>query len=176
MFQYKDILYEYDSYEKDEDEYRDLYALHVLNHIYKTRDRILKNNQRLQDNPDTEHLDQGFTRPKVLIVVPTREVAYRVVDKIISKSGIDQVDKKGKFYDQFRDDSLPPKSKPKSFQHIFRGNTNDFFVVGLKFTRKAIKLYSNFYQSDIIVCSPLGIQMILENTDKKRGRTIFCPQ
>ncbi|AJP39384.1 Utp25p [Saccharomyces cerevisiae YJM1078] len=173
MFQYKDILYEYDSYEKDEDEYRDLYALHVLNHIYKTRDRILKNNQRLQDNPDTEHLDQGFTRPKVLIVVPTREVAYRVVDKIISKSGIDQVDKKGKFYDQFRDDSLPPKSKPKSFQHIFRGNTNDFFVVGLKFTRKAIKLYSNFYQSDIIVCSPLGIQMILENTDKKKRQDDF---
>lgn len=173
MFQYKDILYEYDSYEKDEDEYRDLYTLHVLNHIYKTRDRILKNNQRLQDNPDTEHLDQGFTRPKVLIVVPTRDVAYRVVDKIISKSGIDQVDKKGKFYDQFRDDSLPPKSKSRSFQHIFKGNTNDFFVVGLKFTRKAIKLYSNFYQSDIIVCSPLGIQMILENTDKKKRQDDF---
>lgn len=173
MFQYKDILYEYDSYEKDEDEYRDLYTLHALNHIYKTRDRILKNNQRLQDNPDTEHLDQGFTRPKVLIVVPTRDAAYHVVDKIIKKSGIDQVDKKGKFYDQFRDDSLPPSSKPKSFQHIFRGNTSDFFVVGLKFTRKAIKLYSNFYQSDIIVCSPLGIQMILENTDKKKRQDDF---
>ncbi|EJS43318.1 YIL091C [Saccharomyces arboricola H-6] len=173
MFQYKDILCEYDSYETDEDEYRDLYALHALNHIYKTRDRILKNNQRLQDNPDTERLDQGFTRPKVLIVVPTRDAAYHVVDKIISKSGIDQVDKKGKFYDQFRDDSLPPKSKPKSFQHIFKGNTSDFFVVGLKFTRKAIKLYSNFYQSDIIVCSPLGIQMILENTDKKKRQDDF---
>lgn len=173
MFQYKDLLYEFDSYGKDEDEYRDLYVLHVLNHIYKTRDRILKDNQRLQSNPDTEYLDQGFTRPKVLIIVPTRDTGYQVVNKIINKSGIDQVDKKGKFFDQFFEDSLPPSSKPKSFQQIFKGNTNDFFVLGMKFTRKAIKLYGNFYQSDIIVCSPLGLQMIVENTDKKKRQDDF---
>ncbi|CCC68707.1 hypothetical protein NCAS_0B06230 [Naumovozyma castellii] len=173
MFQYRDILCEYSSYEKDEDEYRDLYALHALNHVYKTRDRILKDNGRLQDNSDTEYFDQGFTRPKVLIVVPTRDTAYEVISKIISKSGLDQVDKKGKFNDQFHDETLPPSSKPKSFQHIFKGNTNDFFVLGVKFTRKAIKLYSNFYQSDIIVCSPLGMQMIVENTDKKNRQDDF---
>lgn len=173
MFQYKDILYEYEQYGKDEDEYRDLYVLHALNHVYKTRDRILKDNQRLQENKDGEYLDQGFTRAKVLIVTPTRDTGYQVIDRIITKSGIDQVDKKGKFKDQFLDESLPPSSKPKSFQHIFKGNTNDFFVLGMKFTRKAIKLYSNFYQSDIIVCSPLGLQMILENTDKKKRQDDF---
>lgn len=173
MFQYKDILYQYDSYEKDEDEYRELYALHVLNHVYKTRDKIIKNNQKLQDSPDSEFLDQGFTRPKVLIIAPTRDAAYHIVSKIIDKSGLDQVDKKGKFRDQFYDPSFPPNSKPKSFQHIFKGNTNDFFVLGVKFTRKAIKLYSNFYQSDIIVCSPLGLQMIVENTDKKKRQDDF---
>ena len=173
MFQYKDMLYEYNQYEKDEDEYRDLYVLHVLNHIYKTRDKILKDNQRIQNDNDAEYLDQGFTRPKVLIVVPTRDVCYQVVDKIINKSGIEQVDKKGKFRDQFFEDSLPPSSKPKSFQQIFKGNTNDFFVLGMKFTRKAIKLYSNFYQSDIVVCSPLGLQMIVENTDKKKRQDDF---
>ncbi|KAL3233402.1 U3 small nucleolar RNA-associated protein 25 [Nakaseomyces bracarensis] len=173
MFQYKDILYQYDSYEKDEDEYRELYALHVLNHVYKTRDKIIKNNQKLQDNPDVELLDQGFTRPKVLIIAPTRDAAYHIVSKIIDKSGLDQVDKKGKFKDQFYDSSFPPNSKPKSFQHVFKGNTNDFFVLGVKFTRKAIKLYSNFYQSDIIVCSPLGLQMIVENTDKKKRQDDF---
>lgn len=173
MFQYKDVLYEYSNYGKEEDEYRDLYALHALNHVYKTRDRILKDNQKLQDNPDIEHLDQGFTRPKVLIVAPTRDVGYHIIEKIINKSGIDQVDKKGKFRDQFYDPSLPPSSKPKSFQQIFKGNTNDFFVLGMKFTRKAIKLFSNFYQSDIIVCSPLGLQMIVENTDKKKRQDDF---
>lgn len=172
IFQYQDLLYEYENYDQ-ETEYRDLYALHALDHIYKTRDRILKNNQRLQDNPDQEVLDQGFTRPKVLIVVPTRDVAYSVLSKIIEKSGLDQVDKKSKFRDQFYQDSLPPKYKPKSFQQVFKGNTNDFFVLGAKFTRKTIKLYSNFYQSDIIVCSPLGIQLILENTDKKKRQDDF---
>ncbi|CAB4257048.1 similar to Saccharomyces cerevisiae YIL091C UTP25 Nucleolar protein required for 35S pre-RNA processing and 40S ribosomal subunit biogenesis [Maudiozyma barnettii] len=173
MFQYKDILYEYGSYGKDEDEYRELYCLHVLNHIYKTRDRILKDNQKIQNDNDAEYLDQGFTRPKVLIVVPTRDTGYQVVNKLINKSGIEQVDKKGKFRDQFFEDSLPPSSKPKTFQQIFKGNTNDFFVLGMKFTRKAIKLYSNFYQSDIIVCSPLGLQMIVENTDKKKRQDDF---
>lgn len=172
MFQYQDLLYEYQSYEQEE-EYRDLYALHVLNHVYKTRDRILRNSQKLQDNSDQELLDQGFTRPKVLIVVPTRDVAYQIVTKIIEKSGLDQVDKRGKFQDQFFDASLPPSSKPKSFKHIFKGNTNDFFVLGAKFTRKTLKLYSNFYQSDVIFCSPLGIQLILENTDKKKRQDDF---
>lgn len=173
MFQYRDILYNYTHYEIEEDQYRDLYALHILNHVMKTRDRILKNNQRLHDDPDLECLDQGFTRPKVLIVVPTRDTAYSVVSKIIAKSGIDQVDKRSKFNDQFYDTSLPPSSKPKSFRHVFKGNTNDYFVLAMKFTRKAIKLYSNFYQSDVIICSPLGIQMILENTDKKKRQDDF---
>lgn len=173
MFQYKDLLYEYNSYGKDEEEYRYLYVLHVLNHIYKTRDRILKNNQRINDNTDSEYLDQGFTRPKVLIVVPTRNTAYEVVSKIMKESGIDQVDKKSKFRDQFYENSSPPSVKPKSFQEIFKGNSNDFFVLGMKFTRKAIKLYSNFYQSDIIICSPLGLQLIVENTDKKKRQDDF---
>ncbi|CCH59423.1 hypothetical protein TBLA_0B05970 [Henningerozyma blattae CBS 6284] len=173
MFQYKDILYEYGNYGKDEEEYRSLYCLHVLNHIYKTRDRILKNNSKVQDNPDAEFLDQGFTRPKVLIVAPTRDAGYSIVNEIIKKSGIDQIDKKSKFRDQFYEESLLPASKPKSFQAVFKGNSNDYFVLGIKFTRKAIKLYSNFYQSDIIVCSPLGLHMILENTDKKKRQDDF---
>ncbi|SCU90839.1 LAMI_0E03796g1_1 [Lachancea mirantina] len=172
IFQYRDLLYEYANYD-NEDEYRDLYTLHLLNHVYKTRDRILKDNQRLQDNNEQELLDQGFTRPKVLLVLPTRDVCHKVVTKIIEKSGVAQVDKKGKFQDQFNARAEPPTHKPKSFQHIFSGNTDDFFVLGMKFTRKAIKLYSNFYQSDVIVCSPLGIQLILENTDKKKRQDDF---
>lgn len=173
LFQYKDLLYEYEDHEQDEDQYRDIYVLHLLNHIYKTRDRILKDNQRITSNPDVEFLDQGFTRPKVLIVAPTRDTAYHIVSKIIEKSGLDQVDKKSKLNDQFFEEVLPPSSKPKSFRHIFKGNTNDFFVLGVKFTRKAIRLYSNFYQSDLIVCSPLGLQLILENTDRKKRQDDF---
>ena len=108
VFQYNDIMYEYENYGKDEEQYRDLYSLHILNHIYKTRNRILKNNQKLQDNPDSEFLDHGFTRPKVLIIAPNRDTAYDIIDTLINKSGIDQVDKKAKFKNQFFEDSLPP--------------------------------------------------------------------
>ncbi|KAF5179975.1 U3 small nucleolar rna-associated protein [Thalictrum thalictroides] len=48
-------------------------------------------------------------------------------------------------------------SKPSDFQSLFGGNNNDRFVIGIKFTRRSIKLYSDFYSSDIIVASPMGI-------------------
>ncbi|KAH3901273.1 related to U3 small nucleolar RNA-associated protein 25 [Saccharomycodes ludwigii] len=179
IFQYNDLLCQYDTYGQ-ESQYRDLYALHALNHIYKTRDKILKNNSKSQDNPELELLDQGFTRPKVLIVAPTRNTAYEIITNIIRKSGIDQIDKRSKFQDQFYSESSPyNKSKPKSFQQVFKGNSNDFFILGLKFTRKAIKLYANFYQSDIIVTSPLGLFLLLQSEstnsaekedDKQQGK------
>lgn len=173
IFQYNDLLYEYENYGSSEEEYRNLYSIHILNHIFKTRDHILKNNSKLSNNNDIECLDQGFTRPKVLIIAPTRSTAYSIIDTIIKNSNIDQIDQKGKFNRQFFDDSLPPDNKPESFKNIFKGNTNDFFIMGMKFTRKSIKLFSNFYQSDIIVTSPLGLQMIVENTDKKKKQDDF---
>ncbi|CAM8910176.1 unnamed protein product [Rhodiola kirilowii] len=48
--------------------------------------------------------------------------------------------------------------KPSDFQALFDGDNNDRFMVGVKivkFTRKSIKLYSNFHQSDLIIASPL---------------------
>ncbi|CAM8916611.1 unnamed protein product [Rhodiola kirilowii] len=47
--------------------------------------------------------------------------------------------------------------KPSDFQALFDGNNNDRFMIGEKFTRKSIKLYSNFHQSDLIIASPLRL-------------------
>lgn len=148
--------------------------MHALNHIYKTRDRILKNTTKLHvhkessNDEDLEFRDQGFTRPKVLIMLPTRNSCYEVVEQLIKLSGTDQQENKKKFNDQFYAKAAPPNNKPEDFKDAFKGNNSDFFCIGLKMTRKSLKLYSSFYSSDIILASPIGLSMILENPDKKK--------
>ena len=63
----------------------------------------------------------------------------------------------------------PNPHKPDDFNQTFRGNIDDCFRVGLKFSRKQMKIYSSFYSSDVIIASPLGLKMIIgEEGDKKR--------
>lgn len=184
MMSYKDVLFPYVSH-TNTGAYRKLYALHALNHVFKTRDKILKNNQRIstqneklekgliKPEDEREFRDQGFTRPKILILLPTRHQCYKVVEEMISLCGAEQIENQKKFKSQFFDDSGVPDSKPEDFRDLFEGNTNDFFCLGVKFTRKTLKLYSSFYQSDIIFASPIGLQLILENPDKKKRQTDF---
>ncbi|CAF4906295.1 unnamed protein product, partial [Rotaria magnacalcarata] len=37
-------------------------------------------NAKLKENPDLDYHDQGFTRPKVLIIVPFRESVRRIIN------------------------------------------------------------------------------------------------
>ncbi len=171
LFQYKDMLYPIQTM-STEDEYRDLYLLHILNHITKTRDLVLKNNAKKAVTPDIDPdsliRDHGFTRPKCLILLPSRNACYELVNKLAKLSGCQQEENKKKFKAQFFEDSQPPENKPDDFRHTFKGNVNDMFVMGVKFTRTALKLYSSFYKSDLIIASPLGLLLIANSDDKKK--------
>lgn len=145
-------------------------ALHATNHILKGRDKVLKNNARLRQNPDSglELRDQGFVRPKVLILLETRQAAYAYASSIVKTFAPDQQENRKRFDDAFFAPVDENSTMPEDYQQLFGGNNDNSFVTALKFTRKTLKFYSAFYNSDIILASPLGLRRIIENEDVKK--------
>ncbi|CAA0843060.1 Unknown protein [Striga hermonthica] len=162
----------------------DAYLMHSLNHIFRSRDLMLKNGRILAKNQDSlegkavdyeSYLDRGFTRPKVLILLPLAGIARRVVKRLIQltptkhKANVENLER---FYEEFgsgrtedKDGEDDPElhkpkqsTKPPDHQALLgRDNDNDHFMIGVKYTNKGINLYGDFYSSDVLIASPLGI-------------------
>lgn len=171
---YQDLYYSERTF-LNADQIRFVYCLHVINHILKTRTKILHHNAKIAklkssasaDIPD-EYRDQGLVRPKVLIIVPFRHSCLKIVETLISiligedKGG--SVMNKKRFMEDFSGNelALPKKNpKPEDYELTFQGNTDDTFKIGISITKKTLKLYSEFYSSDIIITSLLGLRMLV---------------
>ncbi|KXS97960.1 hypothetical protein AC578_3112 [Pseudocercospora eumusae] len=150
---------------------RNMSALHAVNHVLKGRDRVLKNNERLSHADSSAEInaqDQGFVRPKILILTETRQMAANYADAIVEIFNPDQQEHRKRFDDAFRDPLDDRQTMPEDYRELFGGNNDNSFLTALKFTRKTLKFYSGFYNSDIILASPLGLRRIIENEDKKK--------
>ena len=64
-----------------------------------------------------------------------------------------------------------PGSYPLDHIAMFQGNIDDDFRVGVKITRKSVKLFSEFYSSDIIIGSAFGLRRAIESD----GQVTCCP-
>ncbi|TDL26072.1 digestive organ expansion factor [Rickenella mellea] len=158
---------------------RESIALHAFNHITKKRRRILKNNER-HANASKSHTpsapedvqDQGFTRPSVLILLPFRSFALRWMEAITAHtpSAEYQIENHSRFLAEYglpsgvtdKLETAPMGTYPTDHVEMFKGNIDDSFRVGVKMTKKSVKIFSDFYKCDLIMASPLGLRMSIE--------------
>jgi U3 small nucleolar RNA-associated protein 25 len=155
-------------------ELRSIACVHALNHIFKTRDRVLKNNARIAKEMEdglTEYRDQGFTRPKVLMLMPTRQSCARMMKSIVKFGEPEQQENIKRFNDGYvQSEEKHDDNKPADFRELFEGNDDDMFRIGIKFTRKTMKYFAQFYNADLILASPLGLRRAIETGDKNNKK------
>ncbi|CAF1407188.1 unnamed protein product, partial [Adineta ricciae] len=162
-------------------------CLHLINHVLKTRSRVLSHNAKLKENPDLDYRDQGFSRPKVLIIVPFRESVRRIINCFENllltnddseKNDQLQMSHRKRFKEEYGGSEIDTPANDGKFQRtsdeyneIFSGNIDDHFRLGISVTRKSLKFFQSVYKSDFLIVSPVGLRTLLEKRRQKRKRT-----
>jgi len=188
---YKDLLWPARPYPAarpltDPDPVMDAYLVHIASHVVAAAARVRKGNERVaaaaaaagDEGAAAPPRDQGFARPKALILLPTRAAArvavLRLAALLQAENRSDSIAGKDRFRDDFGDDEEEGEgggegeaqqqqkasgrhAKPADFTALFAGNTDDHFRLGIRVTRGHVRLYADFETADIVVASPLGL-------------------
>ncbi|CAH8512429.1 unnamed protein product [Schistosoma turkestanicum] len=175
MTNYEDIFYCRRTPENES--IRLLYCSHALNHSLRCRMLVSKNNEKEKQFGASDSLrDQGFHRARTLILAPTKEAARRIVHTflhLMPKGST--VSHRRRFERDFgpqpgdTDKEKKKGRKPKDYEEWFSGNSSDNFRIGMAFSKKSVKLYSAFRDSDLIIASPLGIKAVIDDDGEKEA-------
>lgn len=155
-----------------------LSIFHLVERYPRKRRRVMKNNERLAhasksgvEAPEDVQ-DQGFTRPCILILLPFRSSAVDWFNALTlhTPSPAFQIENQSRFLAEYQLPpgavdklaSAEPGTYPRDHVETFKGNVDDSFRVGIKMTRKSIKMFSEFYGCDIIMASPLGLRQSIQ--------------
>jgi U3 small nucleolar RNA-associated protein 25 len=231
LARYADTLITCES-RQNRNEINNLLSLHILNHVLTSRSRVQRHNRRIKelanggstkgDEKEEEGgdkwRDQGYTRPKVLILLPTRGSAWTFIQQMLQCLGESAiVDNSDRFDEEYgpldpnaagedsedeEDDEAKKKRraavlKQKGYEwnELFADeiNSDDDFKMGLSLTPNVVKksdgdskgkkskksakhsggasgvhvkLFADYYHSDIILASPIGLKMTITGDDE----------
>jgi len=133
-----------------------------------------------EEEPDSSEApqDQGFTRPKLLVLCPTRAWAKQWLDRALqllpcaNTGAADCVSNRERWEAQYGPRQDEAGHNPRSVRHkapgfasVFFGNRDDHFRLGVKLTARSVRLFVDFAGADIILASPLGLATRLEAGD-----------
>lgn len=57
--------------------------------------------------------------------------------------------------------SFQKTHKTQDYMETFTGNQDDAFKIGLRYQSGLLHLFTPFYNSDIIIASPLGLKVVI---------------
>jgi len=160
----------------------DALLLHAAAHVAAAADRVRKNNDRIKAADGgaaaaAAARDQGFARATVLLVTPLRSLAHAAVLRLAAllqrETRADSIQGKARFDREYGPGSdgegeeegrAGKRRHPKPADHaaLFAGNADDHFRIGVRVTKGAVRLYSEFGDADVIAASPLGLATHLE--------------
>ncbi|KAK8789913.1 hypothetical protein WA158_006693 [Blastocystis sp. Blastoise] len=122
------------------------------------------------EEQEQEYRDQGYTRPKVLVICPFKYNAYMFVNSLVKLLPKDVTIEGIKRFKQEYEGDNDENSKQNALTKAFPGNNEDCFRFGMAFKRKTVSIFKDFYNSDMIVASPVGIRQIIgESGEKNRN-------
>ncbi|CBZ32702.1 hypothetical protein, conserved [Leishmania donovani] len=120
------------------------------------------------DEQELELRDRGFSKTRLCVFCPLRNHAYKFVYSLVSILQADpsKCSKLAMFEQDFTEieEAVDPtfKRRPRDYQRAFEGNIDDSFCVGLRLEPELVHVYSHPLNSDVLLCSPLGLRRRIE--------------